>query len=208
MLEFREIEKFDEVLLRCSVSPYEPEALCNYPCDSTKSLIFVDLSAKPNEIRWLDGTLSGFSLATGRMLSPAKRQNISCLEFVYNGGKELVLITYGLPDESWGGIYAYNAKTSHLEWNAEGRLPGMNRVLKAQGLTTDDQGHLFVCDDNNECIQMFQVEDGRYMGAVIKEGEQGLGNPCRIRWYSRLSSFVIIHLKNGKWWISVFKVHA
>ena len=73
----------------------------------------------------------------------------------------------------------------------------MNKVLKAQGLTTDDHGHLFVCDDNNKCVQMFHVADGRYLGAVLSEGEQGLGEPFLVTWCSRMSSLVVINLKDG-----------
>ena len=64
----------------------------------------------------------------------------------------------------------------------------------------------FVCDVNNECIQMFHVADGRYMGAAIKKGEQGLGMPCRITWCNRISSLVVVHNKLAKWHITVFKV--
>ena len=120
--------------------------------------------------------------------------------------KELLVVTCGHPELTNGGVQVYNLKTKQMEWSVEGRLPGMKKFLKAQGLTADDQGHLFVCDDNNKCVQMFNVVDGRYLGTLIKSGKQGLGGPIRIRWCSRISSFVIIHWKNGKCWISVCKV--
>ena len=125
-------------------------------------------------------------------------------------GKSLVIISHGNPKATRGGSYAYNANTSHLEWSVEERLPGKNKVIKAQGLTTDDDGHLFVCDDNNKCVQMFDVADGRYLGAAIKAGECGLGEPWAIAYSSKMCALVVAHLKGEgqKWWISVLKANV
>ena len=73
----------------------------------------------------------------------------------------------------------------------------MNKIVKAQGLTADENGRLFICDDNNKCVQMFNVADGRYLGTLIENGKQGLGDPVRIVWCSRMSSLVVIHFKDG-----------
>ena len=126
-------------------------------------------------------------------------------------GKNFVIISHGNPKATRGGLYAYNANTSHLEWNVEDRLPGKNKVLQAQGLTTDDHGHLSVCDDdNNKCVQMFHVADGRYLGATIKAGECGLGEPWAIAYSNKTCALVVAHLKGEgqKWWISVFKANV
>ena len=162
-------------------------------------LFYKDDSSKPNNIGWVTPKSSGRLLTTQTNFG-----YLMCLVTIE--GKELLVITCGLPNLTEGGVQAYNVKTKQLEWRVEGRLPGVTKFLKAKGLTTDDHGHLFVCDDNNRCVQMFNVADGRYMGTLIKNGEQGLGEPARIRWCSKISSFVIIHLKNDKWWISVYKV--
>ena len=120
-------------------------------------------------------------------------------------GKDFIIISHGNPHAPRGGIYAYNTESKQLEWRVEGRLPGMSKVLKAQGLTTDEHGHLFVCDDNNKCIQMFCVSDGRYLGAVIKPKQCGLGDPWAITWSRKRSSLVVIHVIQEKWFLSVFK---
>ncbi len=39
-------------------------------------------------------------------------------------------------------------------------------------------GHLYVCDTNNECVQMFGA-DGRYIGAILSERELCVGKSCR-----------------------------
>ena len=37
----------------------------------------------------------------------------------------------------------YNVKTNQLEWNVEGRLPGVKKAIKAAGVTADEHGHVF-----------------------------------------------------------------
>ena len=39
-------------------------------------------------------------------------------------------------------IFAYNVKTEKVEW----KLPKMENMLDATGMTIDGRGHLFVCD--------------------------------------------------------------
>ena len=196
-IEFRHIANLDEVYVVRSVEPHAPRGVCQSPDDA---LLYVDTSRKPNNIRWVSPTSSGHLLVT-KTSSAAKIQNVT---LNYN---EFLVVTCGVPDKTEGGVQVYNLKTNKLEWSVEGRLPGMDKAIKATGVTADDDGHIFVCDDNNECIQMFHVADGRYLGTLIQKGEKGLGNPCRIRWCNRISSFVIIHGKNGRWWISVYKAH-
>ena len=103
------------------------------------------------------------------------------------------------------GITAYNMQTNTLEWMVRGKPGGMTNDLDAWGITTDGCGHLFVCDWANACVQMFNV-DGDYLGPVLKEGEQSLGTPGRIRWCKSLSSFVLAHKKKECWEISLVKV--
>ena len=62
-----------------------------------------------------------------------------------------------------------------------------------------------VCDGNN-CIQMFCVRDGAYMGAVMRQGEQRLRNPGKIEWCEATSSLVVAHIKENQQCISVMNV--
>ena len=136
------------------------------------------------------------------------KQEISWIQHANCGEKELVILSFGRPSGTQGGVHVYNIKTKELEWSVQGRLPGMKKFMKAQGLTVNDRGHLFVCDDNNNCVHMFHVVNGKNLGVLIKAGERGVGDPIRIKWCGKRSSFVIIHWKNGKWWISEYKVHV
>ena len=188
------MENLFEVHFRKSVSPHEPWGMC-----VTSGLLLFGDSSKT--IKRINPMSSGvYNYITTNDTRSWRIQYVNFEE------KKLLLIAYGRPLATQGGVHTYNVKTKQLEWRVEGRLPGMRKVIKAEGLTVDDHGYIFVCDVNNKCIQMFHVSDGRYLGAVMKEGEQGLGIPFRNRWCSRMSSLVVIHNKSARWFITVFKV--
>ena len=88
-----------------------------------------------------------------------------------------------------------------------GYLPGMEHKINIRAVTTDGQGHLFVCDDYNDCLQMFST-DGRYLGAVLTQGAQGFGRPLRARWSGDTDSLVVAHVKDENCHISVISVNA
>ena len=106
--------------------------------------------------------------------------------------KQLLITTRGFD----GGVYGYNTGTGELEWRMKCRLPGVQKEISPRGVTTDGRSNLYVCDDSNECIQLFSV-DGVYNGAIMKDVKPSLGEPCRIRWCFRTSSMVVAHLTNG-----------
>ena len=197
VIEYRYPCKLDKLYSWMPVSPYQVGRLCT---PLFIGLLYIDHSWKPNPIKWINpGSMS--NLVTPRQQYPAFYITHTNFE-----DKDFVIITYGNTYASRGGIYAYNTKTNNLEWSVEGRLPGLNKIIKAPGLSADENGHLFVYDDNNKCVQMFNVADGRYLGTLIESEKQGLGDPVRIVWCSRMSSLVVIHLKNNFSFIAVFLV--
>ena len=88
-----------------------------------------------------------------------------------------------------------------------GYLPGMEHKINPRAVTTDGQGHLFVCDDYNDCLQMFST-DGSYLGAVLRQGAQGFGRPFRARWSGDTDSLVVAHVKDENCHISVISVNT
>ena len=62
-------------------------------------------------------------------------------------------------------------------------------TIVADGVTTDGQGHLFVCDYGNQCIQKFSV-DGVYKGALVTDRE--LGRPHQVAWCENTDSLVVL----------------
>ena len=111
------------------------------------------------------------------------------------GDKQLLVTTRGKD-----GITAYNIDSDKLQWSVKGKLPGMETVLNAWGLATDGYGHLFVCDYDSACIHKFSAR-GVYIGAVLKKGDQGFGQPWGINCYAR-SSLIVVHITKAQYQIS------
>ena len=76
---------------------------------------------------------------------------------------------------------------------------------KTCGVTSHGNGHLYLCERHNGCVQMYTL-DGRCLGILIGKGGQGLGEPQWIQWCSGPSSFIVAHAKGGRWQISVVEV--
>ena len=52
-------------------------------------------------------------------------------------------------------------------WSIGGSLPGVEGNFNPYGVSADDDGHLLVCDTKSNCIRMFSLDDGSYMGVVM-----------------------------------------
>ena len=104
-----------------------------------------------------------------------------------------------------GGLTAYNTNTKKLVWSKEGKLPETEDIIDIRAITTDRLGHLFACDENNECIHVFCV-DGKYIKTLLREEELGLGQLTHIRWSEGLFGLIIAHCKERTGWISLIKL--
>ena len=80
----------------------------------------------------------------------------------------------------------------------------MAKDMDAWGVTTDMRGHLFICDHENDCVQMFST-DGKYMGALLKK-QLGFGKPREILWCESSSCFVVAHETRDYYNVSVLKI--
>ena len=77
----------------------------------------------------------------------------------------------------WGQLNSCMHSLTRNGFHVTGYLPGMEHKINPRAVTTDEEGHLFVCDDYNDCLQMFST-DGRYLGAMLRQGAQGSDAPC------------------------------
>ena len=113
---------------------------------------------------------------------------------------------YFVTTNGYKGVFSYSAGADgqDAEWKMKGKLPGMRKESSLWGATTDSRGHLLVCDTENRCIQMLS-SDGKYMGAIFTEGEQGLGQPWRIHWCKDEPICFIVHKKDQDWCISMIQ---
>ena len=103
-------------------------------------------------------------------------------------------------------VDAYNITTMNHLWGlTEFKPDGMKFEMKPSGITTDGQGHLFICDMDNKCIHIFYT-DGTYMCPVDCNGKVELGIPERIDWSKSESALVVTHRVDSKCFISVLKI--
>ena len=197
MINFHDANKLSKIIQSYNVSPRVPTRLAVLP---PSVLLYEDVSKVPHEVRWLDCSGSVIKPADDLHVTQTRQrftQDMCCTKI---GGKTLLVTTSGFG----GTMQAYNAANNNVEWIVEGRLPGMRIAMKPHGVTTDGQGHLFVCDSANKCIQMFGV-DSEYMGGVVKEETQHFDQLCAIWWSLGTSSLILVHRNNLACSISTIK---
>ena len=195
-IEFRDLYHF-EAAYSHSTAPVQPASTYAVFCTT---LAYLDSSSKPRRIQLLDCSKIPVK-ATGKIQT--EENDVCSMTAVPIGGR-LLLVTAGKtatlvigggskPENVGNEIHAYDVNQGKLVWITKGKLPGMVKELCAGALTCDGQGHLFACDTNNSCVQMFSADDGRYRGCFLREGEQGLGKPKLIRWCPYSSSMLVVH---------------
>ena len=190
MIEYRDINNPTDVVLIHSVAPHQPEKLCKV---SPSTLLYVDQSTDPCFVRVLD--CSG--MKPKHLLGPhnivhAEVEHLKSICYVQNGEKQVLMVAAG-------HLYAYDRVANKLIWIRE-RMSWNHKG--ARGVTSDGRGYVFVCNDESMSIEMYSVSDGKHLGCLIKNGEQGLGCPYRARWCEKNSSLIVAHTMGRGWLIS------
>ena len=104
-------------------------------------------------------------------------------------------------------LQAFQADTGQIKWsNKDVHLSGLNEEMKPFRIAADGNGRLFVNDENNKCIEMFSASDGQYLGCLIKEGEQGLGDLWGMCCAEATSQLVVSHRKYSSAFIAILNV--
>ena len=206
ILEFREVKNLDQVL-----DSYMIDKVFMKMCASSRdTLIIDDLSEYPSGAFGVDCTGPDLFYTDTNIRINTFTTSMCCVEY---DNQELLITPYhkeGLfngKDES--GICAYNTRTGKLQWNADGNIPGVHKRMVPADVATDGCGHLFVCDTNNACLQMFSTH-GHFLKAfdldVLKVKNKGVATPHHICWSSGTSSLVVAFENNKKHFIAVIKV--
>ena len=107
------------------------------------------------------GDVDKNTLGSGEPKDLVLQDIISC---VSQEGYQLIIKSFG-----HNGISACDSVTGNTRWEVRGRLPGMQKCMTVGGIATDGQGHLFVCDTANQCIQIFSLY-GDYLGVLLRSG--------------------------------------
>ena len=98
-------------------------------------------------------------------------------------------------------IKAYNSTTGQLKWTAEKKVPSTYRTFGGNGLTGDGNGHLFVWEAHNKCIQMFSTLNGQYLGSLMKGVKLGLGSVFCLQYHQSSKSLLVANYKNDRFFI-------
>ena len=190
-IEFRNKENLSEILLSISVAPHQPESMCTV---SPSVLVYKDTSTRPVQLHWLD--CSGTEPKLLGITANVNLNGVQDMCVVQSENEKLLIVI----SRDKNDIHAYSCSTGQLKYSIEKKIPSGSFV--SFGVAGDSNGHLFVSDYTKNCIYMFSVSDGQYVGCFLNNGDQGLEYPRRLRWAQTSSSLVIEHFKDRKWFIS------
>ena len=191
-IDFTPADNLKQILHRLDVGPHWPSGIC-VVTSSPSQLLYCDCLT--DKIHRVDCSTA---LPTPRGEIPIVHDRKKYVWDMCTSGDVLV-VTKGSE-----GVFTYNLDGGELKWKVSGKLPGMQHDIFVHGVTADDQGHLFVCDGNNRCVHALFARDGKHLGVVVREGEQGLGKPYMAPWYSESASLLVANVRDGVCHLSVF----
>ena len=162
------------MICRYPVQPQHPVIMCTA---SPAMLLYQDKLR--HVVSWLDCRSLVPSPISGNEVTVLQKNWIRDMCCIESGNKQLLITSYfstTFDRKVRSGVRAYNTETSEVEWSVTGKVPGMQGEMSSWGIATNGRGYLFVSDINNICIQVFSA-DGVYIGPILRQGEQGLGEP-------------------------------
>ena len=190
-IEFRPVDDLEQVVHSLDVGPHRPYALCAVT-SSPSQLLFCDF--RSGKVYQVDCNTKPPRLM-GEIPTVHDRQRVVTMCTL--GG--LLVLT-----RCKEGVFVYTLDGTKLKWKVSGKPPGMDRDIHATGVTADNQGHLFVCDKENQCVHALSVRDGSHLGVVVRKTEQGVGMPWNVTWHQDSSSLIVAHSKDAVWHLSIF----
>ena len=198
-MNFHDADKLQCSLYSHSMGPSKPRCLSQW---SASGLLFEDMSTTPTKVHAYNLDSKGPAQKPSILIAKIPQEDyITDMCYVKRGTQKVLITSHYYS----GALLAYRTKPSSEAWVVKGRIHGMKNKIHACGITTDGNDHLFVCDISNSCIQMFDM-DGKYLGVLLREGEQGLGKPQWVGWSSDTKSLNVAHVKNGKWFLSILNM--
>ena len=88
-------------------------------------------------------------------------------------------------------LHAHDAVNNKLRWSTK---------IHGDSITADGQNYVLVRNDNDIC--MHSLSDGKALGCLIREGDDGLGKPQEIQWCKMSSSLVVVHIVDKEYHIT------
>ena len=195
-LEFRDPRNLETIICTYSVAPHQPCTLCVAP---PSTLLYVDHQlGGPSKIYSLDCSRATPTLC--QSIGPYDH-SIYFMAYIKYINENLLAIDVDK------GMQIFQLDTGLVKWGRKDfKLPGQNENCELSYMAADKKGSLFVKHFSNRCIQMFSASDGQYLGCLIREGEQGLGELGQMCFSESTSQLVVSHRKDGKIHIAVLNV--
>ena len=117
-----------------------------------------------------------------------------------SGGRSLLFVTED-------GLVACNTKTGKQKWSASLNQPDLKEEMCIDGITTDAQGHLFVCDTKNECVHVFSENNAQHLGILLKKKDGDIGVPHKVGWNHKSGLLVVTHKQDdSRFIVSIYKL--
>ena len=189
-IDFHDASDITQMIRTHRVAPQKPGAMCT---PSVTSILYVDESKFPCEVRWLDCRKQ--VPKPGSYVTHTQQDNIWDICSLYHEGAQIVVGTRGVKV-----MYAYNTSIDKCEWTLKDKL-GEKEKVTSESLTTDGFGNLYATDFLNSAIIKISA-NGVYLGTVIKAGEQGLGKPKCISWHNGEQCLLVAFEQNKYYRIS------
>ena len=163
IIEFRNTENINEILLTYSVAPHQPGVLCAV---SPSMLVYENRSKNPRQLHWLD-----CSEPAPKLLGITANTNLPSVGDMSTAQSENETLLIVLPYDANELIHAYNSTTGQLKWSVQKKIT--SGTFSSCGVAGDGNGRIFVANWTNHCIQMFSASNGLYLGCFLKKGDQG-----------------------------------
>ena len=177
-IEFRSLDDLSQIIHSYSTGSIWPGALCAL---SASILLYIgypiaDGIFAEDKIHWLDCSETEPKL-TGKKIN-VKISGVVDICYVPNETKPLLLVA------QYGKIRAYNVLANKLEWESE---------VSVNSLTTDCHNYVIMCCFLDKCAYMLSLSDGKKLGCLMRDGDQGLGGLKHVRWCNVTSSLIVVH---------------
>ena len=102
-------------------------------------------------------------------------------------------------------LVACNTRTGKQKWSVTDQ-PDLKEELDISAITTDAQGHVFVCDTNNECVLVFSDNSGKHLGILLKKEDGEIGVPHKIGWNHKFGLLVVTHKQDSRFMVSTYRL--
>ena len=215
-IEFRDAGDLSRVLYSHQVARGQPGRMCvvasstllyEYRGISPSQVYALDCSSrKPRDIGQVSVTRTAAPTLDG--VRESGSTDIRDMVVVEDSHRQRALLVVS---DELSNVHAYDVETGAVAWRLRWRLPGMVARCEGTGIAADPRrGLLYLCDraQGNRCIQVISVGDGRYLGCLEVVEDQWVGTCSEITWCEEARALVIIHLRQGRDYISVIRVEG